>query len=184
MTAVLPHYKMGPANLQAATLIFGGQFVMPNTQGYASTDYTVKLATNGGSPAGTIYTLGVAGNDAAPITTQTGAANTYGEPQIDISVLTDYVSVWYGGVDIFAWYSNCNAYCGQLLTINSIYGTVGPWTEQGASYAQAAGDPGLIVGRCMVNGGVSTAMCTQQIGGGAGGGGASSYYLGRVRVLV
>ena len=27
MTAVLPHYTRGPANYQAAGLIFGGQFV-------------------------------------------------------------------------------------------------------------------------------------------------------------
>jgi hypothetical protein len=129
-------------------------------------------------------TLGLAGGDANVIAAQTGAANAYGEPAIDLSVLGDYVAVWYGGTDIWGWYSNCNAYQGQLLTPNSVYGTVGPWSPQTATYLVGTGDASTIVARCTMPGGVSTAMCTQQIGGGAGGGAASTYYLGRLRVLV
>jgi hypothetical protein len=187
MTGVLPHYKSGPANKQVAGLIFGGQFVMPNTQGYATTDLTVKLAT-ATSPALCQYAIGVAGNDANVVSTQTGAANAYGQPAIDISVLTDYVAVYYGGVDIACWYSG-QAYEGQLLEISNAganyAGTVVAWAgPQGSSFSQYIGDPGSIVARCTQPGGVSSAMLTQQIGGGAGGGGLSSSFLGRARILV
>ena len=85
MTAVLPHYKTGPANYQAATLIFGGQLVQPNTLTAGTTDLTVTPALSA-----SVNVLGVAGTDANVISTQTGAANSYGEPLIDISVLGDY----------------------------------------------------------------------------------------------
>jgi hypothetical protein len=184
MTAVLPHYTRGPANKQVAVLVFGGQFVMMNTQAYGTTDLTVKLATNA-TPAAAALSIGVAGADGNVLATQTGAPNTYGQPQIDISVLPDYIPVYPTGWDIPVWFGpSVNVYEGQLLALASAYGTVGPWSQQGGAYAQAAGDPGLIVGRCMVPGGVSAAMCTQQIGGGAGGGAASTYYLGRARILV
>lgn len=182
MSAVLPHYKQGPANYQVASLVFGGQFVSPNNLTPGGTDFTVKLATNAVTvPNDPGSVLGVAGKDAAPITTQTGAANTYGEPLIDISVLDDYTSVWYGGVDIFVWYGpSVNVQPGQFIQIASAFGTVGPAANI-ASWAVTT--PPLIVGRCTVNGGVTAAMCTQQIGGGAGGGGASTYFLGRARVF-
>lgn len=184
MTAVLPHYTRGPMNKQVATLIFGGQFVKPNTETAGTTDLTVTLATNA-SAASTTHTLGVAGADANVIATQTGAANTYGQPAIDISVLTDYVAVYPGGWDIPVWYGpSVTVIEGALLTIASVYGTVGPWSEQGSTYAQSAGDAGLIVARCTVPGGVTSAMCTQQIGGGQGGGGASTYFLGRAHILT
>src|SRR5215471_291189 len=146
MTAVLPRYKTGPSNYQVATLIFGGQLVSPNTLTAGTTDLTVKPSTNA-TAAGSYSCLGVAGNDANVIATQTGAANTYGQPQIDISVLLDYVAVYYGGVDIPVWYS---AACtpGQLLAISNTNGCVGPFVEQGAAYAQASGDAAFIVGRC------------------------------------
>ena len=118
MTAVLPHYTRGPANLQVSTLIFGGQFVMPTTQSYGTTDLTVKVATSA-----TIYSVGVAGIDANVISTQTGAANTYGEPLIDISVLTDYAPVYAGGWDIWCWYVG-QAYTGQKLIIGATGGAV------------------------------------------------------------
>ena len=44
MSAVLPHYRLGPANLQASTLIYGGQFVQPTTLTAGTTDLTIKLA--------------------------------------------------------------------------------------------------------------------------------------------
>ena len=182
MSAVLPHYKQGPANLQVATLVFGGQFVSPNTLTAGTTDFTVKLATNSATvPNDPGSVLGVSGKDAAPIATQTGAANTYGEPLIDISVLDDYTSVYYGGVDILVWYGpSVNVQPGQFLVINSAFGTVGPAP---AIASWAATTPPLIVARCTVNGGVTAAMCTQQIGGGAGAGGASTFFLGRARVF-
>lgn len=174
MVAALPHYKSGPMNKQVATLIFGGQFVMANTQTAGTTDFTVTLANPGGSGSG--YTcLGCAGNDANVVALQTGAANAYGQPAIDLSVLTDYVSVYYGGVDMWAWYSGA-AVEGQPLKLNTIYGCVTGATG-------GTDNSGLFVGRCTQPGGVSAGMLTQSIGGGAGGGGSSVYFLGRVRVF-
>ena len=165
MTAVLPHYTRGPANYQAATLIYGGQFVMPNTGTAGTTDLTVKVAT---SAATTV--LGVAGTDANVITTQTGAANSYGQPLIDISVLTDYVAVYAGGWDIWCWYVGA-ATPGQKLIIGATGGAV-----TGAGAGPAADQ---VVGVCTHPGGVSSAMLTQQIGGS----GSAVYFLGRVRVF-
>jgi hypothetical protein len=164
MTAVLPHYTRGPANLQVSTLIFGGQFVMPTTQGYGTTDLTVKVATSA-----TIYSVGVAGIDANVISTQTGAANAYGEPLIDIGVLSDYTAVYAGGWDIWCWYVG-QALTGQKLIIGATGGAV-----TGAGAGPAADQ---VVGVCTHPGGVSSAMLTQQIGGT----GSASYFLGRVRV--
>jgi hypothetical protein len=119
MTAVLPHYKQGPANYQVSALIFGGQLVENTTQTAGTTDLTVKPAV-----ASSVHCLGVAGKDANVLTTQTGAPNTYGQPQIDISVLDDYTAVYYGGVDIWVWYSAaCTPGIKLLCTAN---GTVGP----------------------------------------------------------
>src|ERR1700689_4295040 len=113
MSAVLPHYKQGPASYQVSTLTFGGQLVEPTTQTAGTTDFTVKPAA-----ANSVNVLGVAAADANVIATQTGAPNTYGEPLIDLSVLGDYVPVWYGGIDILVWYS-AQAVCGQLLLITA-----------------------------------------------------------------
>lgn len=174
MTAVLPHYTRGPFNKQVATLIFGGQFVAPNTPTAGTTDLTVNLAN---TTTLAKFVLGVAGADANVLATQTGAANTYGQPAIDISVLTDYVAVYPGGFDIPVWYGpSVTVVEGQCLVIASAFGTVGPFT--------ASGDAELIVARCTVPGGVSSAMCTQQIGGGQGGGGASTFFLGRAHILT
>ena len=164
MTAVLPHYTRGPWNKQVAGLIYGGQFVEPNTQTPGTTDLTVKIATSA-----TIYSVGVAGADANVISTQTGAANAYGQPLIDISVLTDYCPVYSGGWDIWAWYVG-QAYTGQKLIIGATGGAV-----TGAGAGPAADQ---VVGWCTHPGGVSSAMLTQQIGGT----GAASYFLGRVHV--
>jgi hypothetical protein len=165
MTAVLPHYTRGPRNLQVSTLIFGGQFVMPTTQGYGTTDLTVKVATSA-----TVYCSGVAGADANVISTQTGAANAYGDPLIDMSVLTDYVPVYAGGWDIWVWYVG-QAYTDQKLIIGATGGAV-----TGAGAGPAADQ---VVAVCTHPGGVSSAMLTQQIGGT----GSASYFLGRARVL-
>lgn len=166
MSAVLPHYKTGPANLQANTLIYGGQLVQYNSTANPSTDLTVVPALTA-----SVRVLGVAGNDAAPIATQTGAANTYGEPLIDLSVLTDYVSVYYGHVDIWAWYSAAVTQ-GNLVIIGATAGTLGP-----AGVGPAADQ---VVGKCTHPGGVSAGMLTQQIGGQ----GSAAFFLGRVRLTV
>ena len=187
MTAVLPHYKTGPANYQAAGLIFGGQFVVPNTITAGTTDLTVAVAPGGESAAATGVTnvLGVAGADANVISTQTGAANSYGEPAIDISVLGDYVPVWYGGVDIWVWYGGPAA-AGELLVIGTgtsghtvagcVTGIAG--TPFFTSTAITSFTPNTIVGRCTHPGGVSSALLTHQIGGT----GSAYYFLGRARV--
>lgn len=165
MTAVVAHYSRGPASYQVATLIYGGQFVMPNNSTPGTTDLSVKVAT---SAATTV--LGVAGTDANVVSTQTGAANSYGQPQIDISVLTDYAPVYYGGWDIWVWYVG-QASIGQKLIIGGSGGAV---TGAGAGPASDQ-----VVGVCTMPGGVSSAMLTQQIGGQ----GSAVYFLGRARVL-
>jgi hypothetical protein len=164
MTAVLPHYKQGPANYQVSALIFGGQLVENTTQTAGTTDLTVKPAV-----VSSVHCLGVAGKDANVLTTQTGAPNTYGQPQIDISVLDDYTAVYYGGVDIWVWYSAaCTPGIKLLCTAN---GTVGP--------AGAGPAADQVVGICTNPGGVAAGQLTQQIGGL----GASSFYLGRARIF-
>jgi hypothetical protein len=187
MTAVLPHYKAGPANYQVAALVYGGQFVTPNTLTAGTTDLTVKVSVGGASGSGDLNVIGVAGADANTISTQTGAANTYGQPLIDISVLTDYVPVYYGGVDIWAWYGG-PALPGEKLIVGT--GTSGhtvAGSVTGVSQSPYGGGSGTtaltavynsIVGICTHPGGVSSAMLTQQIGGQ----GSAYYFLGRVRL--
>jgi hypothetical protein len=164
MSAVLTHYRTGPANYQAATLIYGGQWVQPNTLTAGTTDLTIKLALSA-----SVNVLGVAGADANVISTQTGAANAYGAPLIDISVLGDYVPVWYGPADIWCWYMGA-AICGQKLIIGA---TAGFCTAAGAGPASDQ-----VVGTCTHPGGVSSAMLTQQVGGQ----GTAAYFLGRARL--
>jgi hypothetical protein len=164
MSAVLPHYKSGPANYQVATLVYGGQLVQPNTLTAGTTDLTVTTGL-----AASVNVLGVAGNDANVVSTQTGAANAYGQPLIDISVLTDYTAVYYGGVDIWVWYSGA-VIPGKLL----IAGATGTVVTAGTGPAADQ-----VVGRCTHPGGVSAAYLTQQIGGQ----GAASFFLGRARIF-
>lgn len=188
MSAVLPHYKMGPANFQVATLVYGGQIVEPHTQTAGTTDLTVTPSI-ANAAAGATNALGVAGNDANTISTQTGAANTYGQPLIDISVLTDYVSVYYGGVDIWCWYGG-PANPGELLLVGSSHNVATNGTVMGyASTTPYGGSSGTqaitaaytnIIGRCTHPGGVAASMLTQQIGGS----GAASYFLGRARIYL
>ena len=163
MTAVLPHYKMGPANYQVSALIFGGQLVENTTQTAGTTDLTVKPCV-----AGSQNVLGVAGKDANVLTAQTGAPNTYGQPLIDISVLDDFTSVYYGGVDIWCWYSG--ACVPGVLLITGANGTL---------LTVGAGTFGQVVGRCTHPGGVAAGQLTQQIGGT----GAASFFLGRARIF-
>lgn len=158
MPGALPHFKTGPANYQVSTLIFGGQLVEPTTPG-STTDFTVKPAG-----AASVICLGVAGGDANVIATQTGSPNTYGQPLIDISVLSDYTAVYYGGIDIPVWYS-ATATQGQLLMVGA-NGTVVPFS--GTTYSQ-------IIGRCTQMGGVPT--LNQAIGGL----GAASFRYARMR---
>lgn len=189
MSAVLPHYKTGPANYQAAGLVYGGQWVVPNTLTAGTTDLTVKVSVGGTSGSGEVNALGVAGTDGNVMTTQTGAANSYGEPLIDISVLGDYVSVYYGGVDIWMWFGG-PAKPGELLVIGT--GTSGNTCNgcvtgiSSSPYGNSAGTQAItpaynnIVARCTHPGGVSSAMLTQQIGGT----GNATYFLGRGRILI
>jgi len=163
-------------NKQAAGLIFGGEFVCANTQTAGTTDLTVKLADATSAP----YTsLGVAGADANVVATQTGAANAYGEPAIDISVLLDYVPVYFGPWDIWVWYSGA-ATEGQPLKLAAAGNASG--TVVGAT--GGTDNSGLFVARCTHPGGVAAGYLTQSIGGGAGGGGSSVYFLGRARLIV
>lgn len=190
MTAVLPHYTRGPWNKQVAGLVYGGQFVVPNTLTAGTTDLSVAVAPGGITAAATGVTnvLGVAGTDANVITTQTGAANSYGQPLIDISVLTDYCSVYAGGWDIWCWYAG-PAKEGDVLVVGS--GTLSGAAPGAVTSGQAtAYFPGSsttitvsqsnIVGRCTHPGGVSSGMLTQQIGGQ----GSAIYFLGRVRLSI
>jgi hypothetical protein len=185
MTAVLPHYTRGPWNKQVAGLVYGGQFVEPNTQTPGTTDLTVKVSVGGTAAAGAIYVMGLAGTDANVITTQTGAANSYGEPLIDISVLTDYVSVYAGGWDIWAWYGGPSTE-GEELVVGASTGITVAGTVCGTAHSPYNGAGAItpaynnIVARCTNPGGVSAAMLTQQIGGQ----GAATYYLGRVRLGI
>lgn len=184
MTAVLPHYTRGPANYQAAALIYGGQFVEPNTITAGTTDLTVKVSVGGTTSAGATNVVGLAATDANVILTQTGAANSYGQPQIDISVLTDYVAVYSGGWDIWVWYGG-QANAGELLVVGAATGANCTGTVMGAGQtpknASATITPAYnnVVARCTHPGGISSAMLTQQIGGQ----GSAVYFLGRARVL-
>lgn len=190
MTAVLPHYRTGPASYQAAGLIYGGQFVVPNTITAGTTDLTVAVAPGGIGAAATGVTnvLGVAGGDANTILTQTGAANSYGEPLIDLSVLGDYVSVYYGGVDIWCWYGGPAAVGEELVigtgtsghTVAGCVTGIATGTPYFSTTAITAFTPNTIVGRCTHPGGVSAAMLTQQIGGQ----GSAYYFLGRARITI
>jgi hypothetical protein len=164
MSAVLPHYKQGPANYQVSTLIYGGQLVQPTTLTAGTTDLTVKVGL-----ASSVNILGVAGGDANVIAAQSGAPNTYGQPLIDISVLTDYVAVYYGGVDIWVWYSGAVNQGNKLLA-----GATGTVVTAGAGPASDQ-----VVGICTHPGGVAAGMLTQQIGGQ----GAASFFLGRARII-
>lgn len=164
MSASLPHYKTGPANKQVSTLIYGGQLVQPTTNTAGTTDLTVKPAT-----AASVICIGVAGKDGNVLSAQTGTPNTYGQPLIDISVLDDYVPVYSGGWDIWAWYSGQVAegnklICGANGTV--VAAGVGPAADQ-------------VVGVCTHPGGVASAMLTQAIGGQ----GAATFFFGRMRVF-
>jgi len=166
VSAVLPHYRSGPANKQVATLVYGGQFVQPNTLTAGTTDLTVTLALSQST-----HVLGVAATDANVLTAQTGSPNSYGQPQIDISLLTDYCSVYYGPIDIWCWYAGAVPEGGKLIIGTGNNGTViaagaGPASDQ-------------VVGTCTQPGGVASAMLTQQIGGQ----GSAAYFLGRVRLV-
>lgn len=165
MSAVLPHYKSGPLNKQVSTLIFGGQLVAPTTLTAGTTDLTVAPAA-----ALSLNVLGVAGADANVIANQTGAPNSFGQPLIDISVLGDFVPVYYGGIDILVWYNNSVSVIEGAMLVAGANGTV---TTVGANVF------GTVVGRCTQPGGVTTAMCTQQIGGT----GAANFGLFRARIF-
>src|SRR5262252_4870170 len=160
MTAVLPHYKQGAASYQVSALVFGGQLVEPTTITAGTTDLTVKPAG-----AASTHVLGVVGKDANVLAAGLPAVNAYGAQKIDMSVLDDFVSVYYGGVDIWAWYAGAVDTGSLLVTgANGTFLTVG------------AGTFDQVVGRCTHPGGVAAGQLTQQIGGI----GAASFFLGRI----
>lgn len=150
MSGVLPHTKHGPESYQVSALVKGGQLVVPD----ASPATTVSVAG-----AGAVNVLGVAGTDAQPIPNQAGDTTGYGQPLVDISVLSDYVPVWHG-VDIQVTYAaNCNF--GELLK-SAASGAVTPWVDGTDT------DPGTIIGRCTQPGGVvisTTAIARARIYG-------------------
>jgi hypothetical protein len=164
VTAVLPHYKQGPASYQVSALTFGGQLVENTTQTAGTTDLTVRP-----SAAGSANVLGVAAKDANVLASQIPpATNAYGEPQLDISVLDDFTAVYHGPVDIWVWYAG--AVVPGTLLIAGATGTV---------VTLGAGTFGQVIGRCTHPGGVAAGQLTQQIGGI----GASSFFLGRARIF-
>ena len=169
MSASLPHYKMGPANYQVSTLIYGGQVVEATNPG-TTTDLTVKPSATASSS----IVLGVAGNDANVLTAQTGAPNSYGQPLIDISVLTDYVSVYSGGYDIWVWYSGAAQPGQRLIAAGTVSGQNGTVTAAGATP-----DARTLIGVCTHPGGVAAGYLTQAIGGQ----GSAAFFFGRMRVL-
>lgn len=150
MSGVLPHTKHGPESYQVSALVTGGQLVKADGSG----DTTVSAAG-----AGAINVLGVAGIDAAPYPNQAGDTTSYGDPLLDISVLTDYVPVWHA-VDIAVTYAaNCSF--GELLKA-AANGQVTPWVDGTDT------DPATIIGRCTQPGGVvisTTAIARARIYG-------------------
>lgn len=141
MSGSLPHYKSGPSSYQVSALVTGGMLVAAD----ASPATTV-------SPAGvnSLFVVGVAGNDAAPIPNQASATDTAagGAPLVDISVLSDYTSVYADGYDMHVTYAvNCTF--GTLLKA-AANGTVTPWVDGTDTH------PAYIVGRCTQPGGVTT----------------------------
>lgn len=163
MTAVLPHYRQGPANFQVSALTIGGQLVENTNQTAGTTDLSVRPAA-----AGSKAVLGVAGKDANVLATQLGTVNAYGQTGIDISVLDDFVPVYFGGVDIFVWYAGACA--PGVLLIAGATGTV---------VTVGAGTFDQVIGRCTQPGGVTAGQLTQQIGGLGG----ASFFLGRARIF-
>jgi len=184
MTGVAIHYKTGPANLQVSALVYGGQFVVNTTLTAGTTDLTVKPSVGGTTTAGDVNVIGVAGVDANVIAAQTGAPNTYGQPLIDISVLTDFTAVHYSGEDIYCWYGGV-ALAGELLVVGATVGANANGCVTGITgtpkNASATITPAYnnIVARCTHPGGVAAGMLTQQIGGT----GSAVYFLGRARLL-
>jgi hypothetical protein len=137
MSAVLPHYGLGPDSYQVSAQVLGGQLVVPD----ASPASTVSVAG-----AAAINVLGVAGIDAAPIVSQAGTNTGYGQPVVDISFLPDYVAVYHGPCDTHVTYAAAATF-GQLLKAAAL-GQVTPWVSG------ADTNPATIVGRCTQPGGV------------------------------
>jgi hypothetical protein len=136
----LPHYKSGPSSYQVSAQVLGGQLVAAD----ASPATTVSVAG-----AGSLFVVGVAGNDAAPIPNQANSTDTAagGAPLVDISVLSDYTSVYADGYDMHVTYA-ANCTFGTLLKA-AANGQVTPWVSGTDTL------PATIVGRCTQPGGVT-----------------------------
>lgn len=137
MAGSLPHYRLGPDSYQVSATVYGGSLVIAD----GSSASTVSTAG-----ANAINVLGVAGNDASPLVSQTGNTTSYNAPLLDISVLTDYVAVHHG-CDIHVTYAAAATF-GQLLKA-AASGQVTPWVSGTDTNAAT------IIGRCTQPGGVA-----------------------------
>lgn len=137
MPGVLPTLRHGPATYQVNSAVTGGQLVIPDT---TLTPAGVKTAT-----ALAVNVIGVAATDAAVRTSQAG------QNPANLAQVADYVAVYYN-VEIPVTYVS-SANFGQKLAAAAT-GQVQPWTVQGATYSQAAGNADQIVGICTEPGGV------------------------------
>jgi hypothetical protein len=141
MPGSLPHVKHGPDSYQVSAVVAGGTLVAAD----ASPATTVSTAG-----AASILVLGVAGSDAAPIPNQAGATDAAagGAPLLDISVVGDYVAVYYDADMRVTYAANCQF--GTLLKA-AANGTVTPWVDGTDTH------PAYIIGRCTQPGGVVVA---------------------------
>lgn len=137
MPGISPVLCAGPDTYEVSAAVKGGMVVEAD-----GTTGKVKPAVTGA-----LDCLGVALNDAEPVTDPSGTTG-YGQPVIDISRPDVWVSVAYGGMDVRVTYQ-ANATLGQSLVVNS--------TAAGGQVAPMAadGDPRLIVGICTEKAGVT-----------------------------
>ncbi len=134
------HYKLGPDSYQVSAAVTAGQLVIAD----GSSATTV-------SPAGAnaINVLGVATTNAAPVPDQSSSTDSLagGAPLLDISYVSDYVSVAHG-CDMLVTYA-ASATFGQLLK-TAASGQVTPWVDGSDTH------PAYIIGRCTQPGGVAS----------------------------
>lgn len=135
MSGSLPHYQKGPYSYQAATLILGGQLVVPS----GANALTVTPCVTSGA----LNVLGVAVTDTQPFPNQAGVLTGYNQPIVDMSEPFDYVAVMHGVDTHVVYEAACNF--GALLMSAATAGNVKTWD---------AATPSTIIGRCTQPGGV------------------------------
>ena len=170
MSGALPVVKLGPLSYQAVGYIQGGQlvcgaggtisgglYVAPTPTGSpsAAAQQVVALSataiTAAGygtlTTAGSLFVIGVAGADANVLTMPAlPSANAYGDQQLDISQLQDYVAVYTQGEFNVLYETTC-PFGGALI----------PGIAGGVQYNAGAPDARAVIGRCTQPGGVGTA---------------------------